>query len=159
MAELDGARVVAAMNRQREALAREQRRLPEYTGIPEMIGRAAHLMRKRAEAANTEESRRPYGDVRIDPVPESGWGGMVDNYLGGDVGSYCASWTPAVAFAVADWLEIGANPHACVDLAPMAAVARAYLGEPCPCGESAAGCSVRDECPIAIASNPAGGAS
>ncbi len=35
---------------------------------------------------------------------------------------------PAVAYAVADWLDTGANRYACVDRAPMLAVARAYLG-------------------------------
>jgi len=128
--EFDGVRILGAMNRHRDALEREARRLPEYTGIPEMIGRAARLMRERAEQANTDEARRPYGDDRAYPVPESDWGDLVDNYLGGDLGLHCASWTPAVALAVADWLEIGSNPHACVDLAPMVAVARAYLGEP-----------------------------
>lgn len=130
MTEFDGVRILAAMNRQREAMEREAKRLPEYTGIPELIGRAARLMRQRAEAANTDEARRPYGNPRLDPVPESDWGREVDGYLGGPVGEHCASWTPAVAIAVADWLEIGSNPHACVDLAPMVAVARAYLGEP-----------------------------
>jgi hypothetical protein len=98
--------------------------------IVDLIARAAAAMRERAEKANTNEARRPYGDRRIDPVPESEWGGLVDNYLGGPVGQHCASWTPAAAIAVADWLEVGANPYACVDLAPMAVVARAYLGEP-----------------------------
>jgi hypothetical protein len=125
---------LAAMGRQREALARELRRPPGPDGfpVPEMIGRAAALMRSRAEHANTDEARRPYSDSRCDPVPEEEWGGLVDNYLGGEIGRHCMSWTPAVALAVADWLTLGANPYACVDLAPMAAVARAYLGEPDP---------------------------
>lgn len=130
MAEFDGVRVLAAMQRQREALERETCRLPEYTGIPELIGRAALLMRQRALAANTDDERRPYGDTRLDPVPESEWGKLVYNYLGGAIGVHCESLHPAVALAVADWLEIGSNPHACVDLAPMVSVARAYLGEP-----------------------------
>lgn len=31
--------------------------------------------------------------------------------------------------AVADWLDIGANPYACVNLDPMLAVANAYLSD------------------------------
>lgn len=130
VADVNEAAIIAATDRQREAMAREQRRLPEYTGIPELVGRAAHLMRQRALAANTDDERRPYGNDRIDPVPESGWGELVYNYLGGAIGEHCEALNPAVALAIADWLEIGSNPHACVDLAPMVAVARAYLGEP-----------------------------
>jgi hypothetical protein len=152
MDESEGVRILAAMNRQREALARESRRYPDSAGfpIPEMIGRAATLMRERAEQANSDAARRPYGDSRCDPVPEQQWGEMVDNYLGGVVGQHCASWTPAVALAVADWLEIGANPYACVDLGPMAAVARAYLGEPVTGSQLEDGrivLDVDDQCP------------
>jgi hypothetical protein len=95
--------------------------------VPDELRRAAALMRQRAEAANTDDARRPYSDRSVDPVPESQWGELVDNYLGGDIGAHCASWTPTVALAVADWLDIGANPYACVDSAPMLAVARAYI--------------------------------
>ncbi|WP_152748269.1 hypothetical protein [Micromonospora sp. RV43] len=35
---------------------------------------------------------------------------------------------PAVALAIADWLDTGVNPYACVDRAPMFRVAAAYLG-------------------------------
>jgi hypothetical protein len=35
---------------------------------------------------------------------------------------------PAVAYAVADWLDLGANPYWCGEREPMYAVARAYLG-------------------------------
>jgi hypothetical protein len=102
------------------------------TGFPhvDLIARAAKLMRERAEAANTDSARTPYSDQRIAPVDPSQWGGMVDNYLGGPIGAHCASWTPATALAVASWLDIGANPYACIGLAPMVAVARAYLAEP-----------------------------
>lgn len=41
---------------------------------------------------------------------------------------HCPACTPAVALAVADWLETGANQYSCVDRRPMVAVARAYLG-------------------------------
>lgn len=95
----------------------------------DLIARAAATMRRRAQAATTEQARTPYGDPRIPQVPETGWGGLVDNYLGGPVGEHCASWTPAVAFAVAGWLDIGIDLYACVDRVPMLAVARAYLGE------------------------------
>jgi hypothetical protein len=97
--------------------------------IPDLIGRAAAVMRQRALAANTEDERRPYSDASAEPVPEAKWGALVDNYLGGEIGKHCASWTPAVALAVADWLDVGADPYACVDLAPMVAVALAYLSE------------------------------
>jgi hypothetical protein len=88
---------------------------------------AAALMRQRARAANTDEARRPYSDDRIDPVPESEWGALVDNYLGGPVGAHCAALTPAVALAVADWLDWMADPRAEGRRGPAIAVARAYL--------------------------------
>lgn len=98
----------------------------------ELIRRAAEAIRRRAQAADTDDARRPYGRRDADPVPSTQWGPLVDNYLGGEIGQHCMFWTPAAATAVADWLDIGANPYACVDLAPMIAVARAYLGEPAP---------------------------
>lgn len=67
------------------------------------------------------------------------WGGLVDNYLGGEMGVHCASWTPVVAFSVAGWLEdeadrIDDTPYLVDDdwvernyRAPLA-TARAYLG-------------------------------
>lgn len=36
---------------------------------------------------------------------------------------------PIVARTIADWLDVGANPYACVNLTPMVAFARAYLRE------------------------------
>jgi hypothetical protein len=69
------------------------------------LRRAASLIRSRAIAANTDEARRPYSDRRIAPVPEAQWGRLIHNYLGGDVGQHCAALTPAVATAVADWLD------------------------------------------------------
>lgn len=41
---------------------------------------------------------------------------------------HIAGWDPAVALAIADWLESGANPYSCHDREPMLKVARAYLG-------------------------------
>lgn len=60
----------------------------------QLLKRVADLVRARAHAANTDEARRPYGDRRLDPVPETQWGDLVDNYLGGSVGQHCAAWTP-----------------------------------------------------------------
>lgn len=102
---------------------------PEFTNIHELIGRAAYLMRQRAIAANTDNARRPYGNRDADPVAENEWPDLVANYLGGSIGTHCAYLTPAVALAVAAWLDHGSNPGALVDFTPMVAVARAYLGQ------------------------------
>lgn len=75
-------------------------------GDLEALAGAARAMRQLAGAANTDEARRPYSDPRIDPVPESEWGKLVDNYLGGEIGAHCAAWTPAVAESVADVLDV-----------------------------------------------------
>jgi hypothetical protein len=88
---------------------------------------AAVLMRDRASAANTDEARRPYGDKRCEPVTVDRWGALVDNYLGEEVGAHCAAWTPAAAVAVADWLDLMANPWIEGQRGPALAVARAYL--------------------------------
>jgi hypothetical protein len=98
---------------------------------PDVLRQAATLIRQRATEANTDEARRPYSDRRIDPVPETQWGKLVDNYLGGEIGAHCAAWTPVAALAVADWLDsvcdqTGGLPS--VALAPALAVAHAYLG-------------------------------
>jgi hypothetical protein len=100
----------------------------------EELRQAAVTMRRRAQLANTEQARRPYGDRNVDPVPAGEWGALVENYLGGTVGMHCASWTPAVAAAVADLLELAvdrwdANGHVMTGAAALA-VARAYLGDP-----------------------------
>lgn len=75
------------------------------TEYAEILRSAARLMTERAKAANTEEARRPYGDKNLSPVPEEEWGALVDNYLGGEMGTHCASWRPAAAVAVAALLE------------------------------------------------------
>lgn len=98
----------------------------------ELLRRAAVLMRERAQAANTDDARRPYSER---PVPPEQWGELVDNYLGGVIGQHCAFWTPTVALAVADWLDaehahfspIWTGPHVPDQLARALAVARAYL--------------------------------
>lgn len=92
------------------------------------IRRAADLMRRRADAANTDDARRPYS-ADTDPVPPARWGDLVDNYLGGNMGAHCAAWTPDAAHAVADWLDLMANPQAPGYRGPALAVARAYLNE------------------------------
>lgn len=69
------------------------------------LASASIRMKNLAEQANTAEARRPYSDPRIEPVPESQWGQLVDNYLGGEIGQHCKAWTPAVAIAVAKALE------------------------------------------------------
>lgn len=94
----------------------------------QLLKRSADLIRARANAANTDEARRPYSDSRCDPVPETQWGGLVDNYLGGVIGEHCAAWTPTVALAVADWLDRAADPYWCGGHEPWLAIARAYLG-------------------------------
>jgi hypothetical protein len=98
----------------------------------ELLREAAKTMRERASAANTTEARRPYSDPNLTPVPEAEWGGLVDNYLGGVIGTHCASWHPAVALAVADWLydeafDAGRRVPVYVE-PPALAVARTYLG-------------------------------
>jgi hypothetical protein len=80
----------------------------------DLLDRAATRMRELALAADS---------------PGPGWGDMLMSYLGGPVGSHCSVWTPAVAVAVAEWLQIGANQYACVDRTPMVKVAREFLGE------------------------------
>lgn len=105
----------------------------------ETLRKAATLIRERAQAANTDEARTPYGDTRIGVVPPERWGAMVDDYLGGEVGAHCASWHPAVALAVADWLDAAAEDEEMfrrlrystvghLGENPALAVARAYLG-------------------------------
>lgn len=69
------------------------------------IRRAADLISARALKAGSDDARRPYGDSRIDPVPEDEWGGLVDNYLGGEIGAHCAAFTPRVAAQLAAWFD------------------------------------------------------
>lgn len=101
---------------------------------------AAALMRSRAEAATPGPWRRCFGF----PAYVGGPGPTVTiNDLSGDMeitdAEHVASWHPAVALAVADWLEFEAN---CTDRAAKQfpsqqwdaderalAVARAYLGD------------------------------
>lgn len=75
-----------------------------------VLRQAATLVREWAEEANTPEARRPYGDRRIEPVPEDCWADLIGNtYLGGDVGAYCALMHPPVGQAVARMLNRAAS--------------------------------------------------
>ena len=96
----------------------------------ELLRRAATEMRERANTA------MPGGWY----AGTSNWviavfGDLADEY---DVAKaqnaadaeYIASWHPAVALAVADWLDAAADDcPACIRAEPALALARAYLGE------------------------------
>lgn len=101
----------------------------------DLLTRAAAAMRERAEAAQEGPWRR--GD--IDTFAEAGFHIDYTDVEPGVCGGidpadaeHIASWHPAVALAVADWLDSEVNewgelPHM---LNPHSlAVARAYLGE------------------------------
>lgn len=107
----------------------------------DLLRRAAALMRKRAE--NVAQVCPPPWVDSASPFASFGHS-LVDNQ-GAELSSaapvvldHLASWHPAVALAVADWLDGFAdetevlNSHAsdCRPCAPALAVARAYLGEP-----------------------------
>lgn len=104
-----------------------------------LLREAAAKMRERAEAASVGPWRYDdwaYGSevgcgVAAPNHPQSDDTSTVILASFGEDGvsdaEHIASWHPAVALAVADWLDIGANPYACVDREPMCAVARAYL--------------------------------
>lgn len=107
------------------------------------LWRAAALMRERAEAATPGEWRIvPVGaraDVRTEPGIGYDYRGSAvataaDSAFGcaqyGDA-AHIASWHPAVALAVADWLDVVANTSAThrAGFTEALAVARAYLGE------------------------------
>lgn len=117
---------------------------PTTTGFPavDTIRRAATLMRERATNATLGPWRydRDLGDayshgVIISESPNvHGWDRVVveadlSTAQQRDQVEHIAAWSPTVALAVADWLDIGANPYACVNIEPMLAVARAYLRE------------------------------
>lgn len=99
----------------------------------EPLREAARLMRKRAEAA-TPSPWKATGNSSIEAPSgfrgrvvasvgayESGWPSVAD-------ARHIASWHPAVALSIADWLDTGATPNSCVDREPMFRVAHAYLG-------------------------------
>jgi hypothetical protein len=73
------------------------------TPIDEILAAAA-AMRARAQA--TAAPHHPYSDPRYQLVETTEqWSAEAANYLGGEMGEHCASWHPAVALAVADWLD------------------------------------------------------
>lgn len=105
----------------------------------DLLRRAAALMRERAEAATWTAA--PWGVDEIgavwaqeadgQPIPISSRSTDAD-------AEHIASWHPAVALAVADWLDaeaeshradlVGPFPSACCRMSQALAVARAYLG-------------------------------
>ena len=104
----------------------------------ELLRRAAALMRERAEDAAAPH--HPYGDTEMDLVETTAhWSLEISEYVGGDMGEHAASWHPAVALAVADWLDATALELKALGDPPLKiqegrrssalAVARAYLGE------------------------------
>lgn len=101
----------------------------------EMLRRAAALMRERAEAANEGPWLTASDNKRRDVLAGSG-GAIKSRHANA---AHIASWHPAVALVVADWLEaeaeshrvdlVGPYPSGCCRMPQALAVARAYLGE------------------------------
>ena len=120
----------------------------------ETLRRAAAKMRERAEAATPGPWSIVPGASNVWRFPDEGTPTLVVNGVGGNVparsrrearmtdAEHIASWHPAVALAVADWLDSHAEIHALRtcderlfaprrrDLlpCPALALARAYLG-------------------------------
>jgi len=87
----------------------------------QILREAAALMRSRAEAVATPEG---------DALTES-WADASREFIPGADGEHVASWHPAVALAVADWLDECADDYGRGFGTPDAhalAVATAYLG-------------------------------
>lgn len=107
----------------------------------ETLRRAAALMRERAEAAGRDWNAdcEPGDSLHLwvtdyDPSDPTGQTAMQRLVGGADApwSEHIASWHPAVALAVADWLEYVADQgdRAAINHRARAlAVARAYLGE------------------------------
>lgn len=96
------------------------------------LRRAAALMRERAEAATP-------GPWEVDHFghgvrERSGRGLASAHNAKCEVAAHIASWHPAVAMAVAEWLEVTARDVGTSSLAFHAATAAAtaYLGDPTP---------------------------
>lgn len=112
------------------------------------LRRAAALMRERAQAATAGPWSLVPGAANVWHFPEEGAPAVVVKAIGRAVGmsdaEHIASWHPAVALAVADWLDVAADSPTCICDCHLAdgdphcehsaalAVARAYLGEPAP---------------------------
>ena len=99
----------------------------------ETLRKAAEKLRALADDAYTVKARTPYSDPEIPPVAQAEWGALVDGYLGGEVGAYCATMHPGVGLALADWLDLvarllreGFDPNA--ETAAAMVVARLILG-------------------------------
>lgn len=99
-----------------------------------ILCRAAALMRERAEAATPGQWTVTFGFVGARRVPFVSIPGQDGARMPRqDDAEHIAAWHPAVALAVADWLDLeaefatGADPGLASNEA--LAVARAYLGE------------------------------
>ena len=93
------------------------------------LRRAAALMRELAEGSRSWWPSADHDGMDEAPWMDREWWSSVG--LSVDAADHAASWHPAVALAVADWLESEANEWG--DLAHMLnphalGVARAYLG-------------------------------
>lgn len=109
--------------------------------VPQMMRRAARLMRARAEVATegtwSQDEDNP-GDVIAFQMDPSGQFDddqetVVDGLFSTADAAHIASWGPAVAVSVAFWLEAAADAWdegMCWEEA--AVVARLFLGEPVP---------------------------
>ena len=108
----------------------------------DLLRRAAALMRERAESATLHPKYSLPWMVDLDkedeprivlaPKDVGGWDGMiVARCIQADDAEHIASWHPAVALAVADWLDATASTLVTyrAGYAEALIVARAYLGE------------------------------
>lgn len=110
---------------------------------PDVLRRAAALMRERAEAASPSPWRLECSEMCANVIEAdddeqavaSTWApsSLPDNDYRREEGNaaHIASWDPAVALAVADWLDYMSKAHEDGYLKGSHAlvVARAYLGE------------------------------
>lgn len=107
----------------------------------EILRRAANLMRERAEAATAgpwETYTNMHAEVFVSEIGRRGFG-VISNPATGreDYGKanaeHIASWHPAVALAVADWLmrvvDWDERGYRGEDWTDALTVARAYLGD------------------------------
>ncbi len=103
----------------------------------EMLRRAAALMRERARRAERAVGTGGGWVATWDhSVAASDGARIADCFGSGLTTAHIASWHPAVALAVADWLDHAAmsadlnrSPYVDDHLSHALAVARAYLGE------------------------------
>lgn len=105
---------------------------------PEVLRRAATLMRERAAAAvpgpwridNEIHAEAIYSANGTDVVSGGRWGGEASVFNDTADAIHIASWHPAVALAVADWLDRSAQCWGATEYLDHQAltVASAYLG-------------------------------